>query len=133
MTCRQLQTASRQLASALLKIGIVCGDHVGIWSHNNSEWLLLQLATAQVGIILVNINPAYLVSALEYALNKVSCKVLVTMTSNYLEMLRMLTPELTTCAPGQLQAVRLPTLTTVVQLDRRVTRHATFRRSDFQR
>ncbi|WP_370446485.1 AMP-binding protein [Glaciimonas sp. PCH181] len=120
LTYRQLQTESRRLASALLKIGIERGDRVGIWSHNNTEWLLMQLATARVGIILVNINPAYRVSELEYALNKVGCKALVTMTifktSDYLEMLRTVAPELATCAPGQLIAARVPTLKTVVQL-----------------
>ena len=50
------------------------GDRVGIWSHNNAEWVLMQLATAKVGLVLVNINPAYRTSELEYALNKVACK-----------------------------------------------------------
>jgi len=120
MTYRQLQTESRRLASALLRAGVQSGDRVGIWSHNNSEWLLMQLATARVGIVLVNINPAYRVSELEYALNKVGCKALVTMTgfksSDYLEMLRTLAPELADCAPGALQAARLPDLRTVVHL-----------------
>ncbi|MGS0741854.1 AMP-binding protein [Glaciimonas sp. GG7] len=120
MTYRQLQTASRQVASALLNIGIACGDRVGIWSHNNTEWLLMQLATARVGIILVNINPAYRVSELEYALNKVGCKALVTMTnfktSDYLEMLHTLAPELAASIPGALNAVRIPTLKTVIHL-----------------
>ena len=71
MTYRQLQQESQRLASALLRAGVQRGDRVGIWSHNNSEWLLMQLATARVGIVLVNINPAYRVSELEYALNKV--------------------------------------------------------------
>lgn len=120
LTYRQLQTESRRLASALLRLGVERGERVGIWSHNNSEWLLMQLATARVGIILVNINPAYRVSELEYALNKVGCKVIVTMTSfktsNYLEMLHTLAPELANCVPGELQAARIPTLKTVVHL-----------------
>ena len=68
---RQLQTESNKLASALLSLQLVPGDRVGIWSHNNAHWLLMQLATAKVGLILVNINPAYRVSELDYALNKV--------------------------------------------------------------
>jgi fatty-acyl-CoA synthase len=92
----ELQTQANQLASALLSLNLVPGDRVGIWSHNNAQWLLMQLATASVGLILVNINPAYRTSELEYALNKVQCKVLVTMaqfkTSNYLAMLRELGP-----------------------------------------
>jgi fatty-acyl-CoA synthase len=92
----ELQTHANQLASALLSLDLVAGDRVGIWSHNNAQWLLLQLATAKVGLILVNINPAYRTTELEYALNKVQCKVLVTMpqfkTSDYLAMLRELGP-----------------------------------------
>ena len=118
---RELQTASKQLASALLGLGLAPGDRVGIWSHNNAQWLLMQLATAQVGLILVNINPAYRVAELEYALNKVACKALVTMarfkTSDYLGMLRELAPELASAQPGALQAARLPQLRTVAWLD----------------
>src|SRR5256885_16018624 len=54
-----LHTEARRLASALLGLGLDKGDRVGIWSHNNAEWVLMQLATAQVGLVLVNINPAY--------------------------------------------------------------------------
>lgn len=117
----QLQQHTRQLASALLGLGLQPGERIGIWSHNNAEWLLMQLATAQVGLVLVNINPAYRTSELEYALNKVGCKALVSMarfkTSDYLGMLRELAPELATCAPGQLQAARLPALRSVVWID----------------
>ncbi|PIG00683.1 AMP-binding protein [Comamonas sp. 26] len=117
----QLHAASRQLASALLNLGLVKGDRVGIWSHNNAQWVLLQLATAQVGLILVNINPAYRTTEVEYALNKVGCKALVAMpqfkTSDYLGMLRELAPELLTSEPGQLQAKRLPELRTVIWID----------------
>ncbi|MGJ7615055.1 MULTISPECIES: AMP-binding protein [unclassified Variovorax] len=95
-TYRELQTQSNQLASALLNLGLAPGDRVGIWSHNNVPWVLMQIATAKVGLILVNINPAYRTSELEYALNKVGCKALVTMaqfkTSDYLGMLRELGP-----------------------------------------
>ncbi|WP_308340347.1 AMP-binding protein [Variovorax sp. ZS18.2.2] len=96
-TYRELQAESSKLASALLNLGLVPGDRVGIWSHNNAPWVLMQIATAKVGLILVNINPAYRTSELEYALNKVGCKVLVTMaqfkTSDYLGMLRELGPK----------------------------------------
>ncbi|CAN5532992.1 AMP-binding protein [soil metagenome] len=93
---RELQAESNRLASAFLKLGLGPGDRVGIWSHNNVPWVLMQLATAKVGLILVNINPAYRTSELEYALNKVGVKALVTMaqfkTSDYLGMLRELGP-----------------------------------------
>ena len=96
-TYRALQFESNRLASALLNLGMVPGDRVGIWSHNNVPWVLMQIATAKVGLILVNINPAYRTSELEYALNKVGVKALVAMaqfkTSDYLGMLRELGPE----------------------------------------
>lgn len=92
-----LQREANRLASALLGLGLAPGDRVGIWSHNNVAWVLMQIATAKVGIILVNINPAYRTAELEYALNKVACKALVTMpqfkTSDYLGMLRELGPQ----------------------------------------
>lgn len=117
----QLHAASRQLASALLNQGLEKGDRIGIWSHNNAEWVLMQLATAQVGLVLVNINPAYRTSEVEYALNKVGCKALVSMpqfkTSDYLGMLRELAPELVLCEPGKLQSARMPTLRSVIWID----------------
>ena len=120
-TYAELHREARRLASALLGLGLEKGDRVGIWSHNNAEWVLMQLATAQVGLILVNINPAYRVAELEYALTKVGCKALVTMaqfkTSDYLAMLRELAPELNLCLPGKLAARRLPDLRAVVWID----------------
>ena len=120
-TYGQLHAEVRRLASALLGLGLQTGDRVGIWSHNNAEWVLMQFATAQVGLVLVNINPAYRTAEVEYALNKVGCQALVTMarfkTSDYLCMLRELAPELATSAPGRLQSPRLPQLKTVVWID----------------
>ena len=121
LSYQQLLDQSLQLASALLRAGINKGDRVGIWSHNNAEWVLLQIATAHVGIILVNINPAYRTSELEYALNKVQCKALFAMdrfkTSDYLGMVRELAPELATSQPGQLHSAKLPDLRWVVWID----------------
>ncbi|PVX97456.1 AMP-binding protein [Paraburkholderia unamae] len=108
------------LAAGFAEIGIVKGDRVGIWSPNRVEWLLTQFATARMGAVLVNINPAYRLSELEYALNKVSCKAIVSAesfkTSKYLEMLQTLAPELASAQPGRLQAARLPELRAVVRM-----------------
>lgn len=110
-----------RLAAALLKLGLVKGDRLGIWSPNRAEWLLTQFATARIGAILVNINPAYRPQELEYALNKVSCKGLITASafkaSNYVEMLQSLAPELDTAVPGTLKAERLPHLQTIICMD----------------
>ncbi|MDC6132288.1 AMP-binding protein, partial [Burkholderia gladioli] len=64
------------LAAALIELGIAPGERVGIWAPNRVEWLLTQFATARIGAILVNINPAYRLAELEYALNLVGCKML---------------------------------------------------------
>jgi len=78
------------LAAGLLSLGLERGDRVGIWAPNRSEWTLAQFATAKAGLILVNVNPAYRRSELEYAMNKVACKALILApalkTSNYLEI-----------------------------------------------
>jgi fatty-acyl-CoA synthase len=82
--------------------------------------VVTQFATAKAGLILVNINPAYRLSELDYALNKVGCKALVTSdhfkTSDYVAMLRELAPEIDRSAPGRLQAKRLPALTTLIRV-----------------
>jgi fatty-acyl-CoA synthase len=79
-----------------------------------------QLATAKAGLILVNINPAYRLFELEYALNKVDCKALITATSfkssDYVGMLRELAPELDNCSGRDLHAAKLPSLLTVICL-----------------
>ena len=120
-TYRQLQTEVNRLASALLGLGLKPGDRVGIWSHNNTEWVLMQLATAKVGLVLVNINPAYRTAEVEYALNKVGCAALVTMptfkTSDYLGMLRELAPEWAGQASGALSSEKLPYLKHVFWID----------------
>jgi fatty-acyl-CoA synthase len=101
----ELRDAVDDLAAGLLTLALKPGDRIGIWSPNNSEWVLTQFATAKAGLVLVNINPAYRVSELEYALNKVGCKVLILAerfkTSDYLGILRELAPELDRAAPGE--------------------------------
>ena len=109
-----------QLATGLMEIGLEKGDRIGIWSPNRFEWVLTMFASARIGLILVNINPAYRLSELEFALNKVECKALVTAnafkSSNYIEMLETLAPELRSCPAGELVAARLPNLGTVIQM-----------------
>jgi fatty-acyl-CoA synthase len=108
------------VAAGLIALGLKPGDRIGIWSPNNLEWVLTQFATAKAGLILVNINPAYRSHELEYAVNKVGCAALILSpalkTSNYLDILREIAPELDSCAPGELRSVKLPTLRTVIRL-----------------
>jgi len=119
-TWREFADQVDRLATGLLARGIARGDRVGIWSPNRAEWLVTQFATARIGAILVNINPAYRQAELEYALNKAGVKMLITAahfkSSDYLRMLLALAPELAHCAPGQLRAARLPHLRLVVRM-----------------
>ncbi len=120
---RDLQRQVDALAAGLLAAGLEPGDRLGIWSPNNAEWVVTQFATAKAGMVLVNINPAYRVPEVRYALTKTGCKALFTAaafkTSNYIAMLRELAPELEDCPTGALQAAQLPDLRLVVRLDRK--------------
>ena len=93
-TWRQLLDEVEVAAAGLWALGVRRGDRVGIWSPNRAEWLLTQFATARIGALLVNINPAYRLSELEYALNQSGVMLLVTATafksSNYLGLLQSL-------------------------------------------
>lgn len=119
-TYAQLQRRVDRFAAGLLSLGLYKGDRIAIWAPNRPEWLIAQFATARIGLILVNINPAYRTSELEYALNKVGAKALILASqfksSAYVEMLRDLAPEMDRCVPGRLRAERLPLLRTVIQL-----------------
>ena len=109
------------LAIGFLALGLEKGDRLGIWSPNRLEWVLTQFATARIGVILVNINPAYQLSELEYSLNKVGCKALVLAknfkSSEYVKMIHTLAPEIDKCLPGELKSSRLPNLKHVVVMD----------------
>jgi fatty-acyl-CoA synthase len=115
-----LRERSNDVAAGLLALGIGRGDRVGIWAPNRAEWLYTQFGTARIGAILVNINPAYRSSELEYALNKVGCKTLIMArrhrSSDYVEMLRSVAPEIDREA-NLLQAAKLPKLKHVIVLD----------------
>ena len=117
---KELRERARALATGLLATGLNPGDRIGMLAPNRAEWLLAQFGSAYAGLILVNINPAYRQSELEYALNKVGCRGLITETrfksSDYIGMLQSLAPELATASCGDLHAERLPALRTVIQL-----------------
>ena len=119
-TYERLARRVDRFAAGLLSLGLYKGDRVGIWAPNRPEWLIAQFATARIGLILVNVNPAYRTAELEYALNRVGAKALVTArqfrTSAYVEMIRELVPELDHCRPGRLRAERLPALKIVIQI-----------------
>ncbi len=120
LTYRQLQVEVNRFARGLMKLGLEKGLRIGIWSPNNSEWVVTQFATSKIGAILVNINPAYRLSELEYALRQSGCTAVVISpqfkTSNYTEMVNKLCPELKDAQPGQLQAAKFPELRAVIRL-----------------
>ena len=76
-TYGELKARVDALAAGFVALGLRPGERIGIWAPNCAEWTLTQFATAKAGLILVNINPAYRVSELDYALNKVGCRALV--------------------------------------------------------
>ncbi len=119
-TWRELRERARTFAAGLLALGLEPGDRIGMLAPNRAEWLVTQFGTAYAGLVLVNINPAYRTPELEYALNKVGCRGLITestfKTSDYLAMMNDLAPELAGAEPGDLHASRLPELRIVIRL-----------------
>jgi len=95
-TYREFGESVGELAGALFAWGLEEGDRLGIWAPNCAEWVHLQYATARIGVILVNINPAYRTSELEFALRQSGCRVLVAarqyLTSDYAAMVAEVAP-----------------------------------------
>lgn len=119
-TYREFAQRVERIAAGLIALGLKPGERIGIWSPNNAEWVLTQFAAAKAGLILVTINPAYRLRELEFALNHVRCRALVLAdefkTSNYVDMLRELAPEIDRSEPAQLSAARLPHLRILIRI-----------------
>lgn len=117
LTYAALATAVERVARGLLGLGFSKGARIGIWSTNNIEWFLLQLATARIGAVLVNINPAYRLKELAYALERSQVQGLFVIpafrSSDYVAMLTELLPELGSTAE-QLTCAAFPHLRRVV-------------------
>lgn len=120
-TWQQLAESVDLHARALLALGLKTGDRLGVWAPNCAQWCISQFASAKIGVILVNINPAYRVCELEYVLKQSGCQWLVCAgafkTSDYHAMLQALAPELAEQSIGHLQSKRLPDLRGVISLD----------------
>jgi fatty-acyl-CoA synthase len=97
-TYAELNDAVDRVARGLLALGLERGDRLGIWSPNCAEWVLVQFATAKLGVILVNVNPAYRTHELEYALNQSGCRALISARtfkdSDYVAMVEQVAPRL---------------------------------------
>ncbi len=119
-TYAELASRVNAFAAGLLRLGLVRGDRIGIWAPNWAEWTVTQYAAAKLGLILVNLNPAYRLAEIEFALNKAGCRALVLADrfkgSDYIEMVRILAPELDSSGPGKLKAARLKSLEIVIKL-----------------
>src|SRR5213082_895428 len=118
LTYRELQAQVNQCAKGMLQLGFQKGQRVGIWAPNRAEWCITQFATSKIGVILVNINPSYGLHELEYALKQSGCSALVIApqfkTTNYIELISSLAPELSHSTPGKLKSALMPDLTTVI-------------------
>jgi fatty-acyl-CoA synthase len=115
----ELALAVDDLAASLLALGLKKGDRVALCAPSRYEWIVTQFATARVGLILVCINPAYRAAELEFALNKTRSKVLIIAprfkTSDYMEMLRTLAPELDQQTSEKLKLQSLPHLRHIIK------------------
>jgi len=114
-----------QFAAGLLALGLKPGDRVGVWGPNCAEWTLAQFATARVGLIQVNINPAYRLSEVEYTLKKVGVKALICTekfkSSDYVGMICELAPEIALYKSGETNSARLPDLRIAIQITSKAT------------
>uniref|UniRef100_W5MXX4 Medium-chain acyl-CoA ligase ACSF2, mitochondrial n=1 Tax=Lepisosteus oculatus TaxID=7918 RepID=W5MXX4_LEPOC len=123
-TFAQFKQDVDQVAAGLLAFGLKRGDRLGFWGPNSYEWILFQFATAQAGIILVSVNPAYQLHEVEFALRKVQCQAVVCptqfKTQQYYEMLKKICPELENATPGNLKSKRLPDLHTIIVSDNKL-------------
>src|SRR6185503_17411931 len=119
-TYRQLRQEVDRCARALMALGLTKGQRIGIWAPNCAEWAIIQFATSKIGAILVNINPSYRLTEVQYALRQSGCTWLVIApqfkTSDYTGMLHELAPELAGSRPGALRAAQLPDLRAVIRL-----------------
>jgi fatty-acyl-CoA synthase len=119
-TYSELKDRVNAWAAGFVALGLQPGDRVGLWAPNLWQWVVVQFATAKVGLILVNINPAYRKPELEYALKTAGCRALIVApafkSSNYVEMLCELMPEIASAPPGELISATLPGLQWLVTI-----------------
>jgi len=120
LTFAELDRRVEQVARAFIARGMQPGERIGIWAPNCAEWILTMFGAARAGLVLVNINPAYRRSELEFVLRHVGCRALVFAprfkSSDYAAMLQSLIPELHTAVPGRLVSKAFPELRLLVQL-----------------
>jgi fatty-acyl-CoA synthase len=114
------QAEVRELARALMGLGIGPGEHVGLWATNWPQWVVTQFATAQIGAVLVNINPAYRSQELHYVLTQADITTLLLTdrfkSSSFFDVLAEVCPELADCPPCELRSAGCPKLRRVISI-----------------
>ncbi|MCA9145864.1 MAG: AMP-binding protein [Planctomycetaceae bacterium] len=120
MTWAEFDREVNVAARALLALGFKPGDHFGVWATNVPEWVVLQFATARIGVVLVTLNPSYRTSELKYALRQSEVRGLALVdtfkSSNFFQMLNKACPELAVSEPGALKSDEFPKLQWIVSL-----------------
>src|SRR4051812_44662804 len=119
-TWRQFAADVDLSARGLVALGIHTGEHVALWATNVPEWVLLQFATARIGAVLVNINPAYRPFELQYVLKQSDAVALFLVdqfkASNYFEMLAEICPEISSAAGGRVNSPHYPRLRNIIAI-----------------
>src|SRR5262245_21961478 len=119
-TWRQFAEDVDAAARGLIAMGITAGEHVALWATNVPEWVLLQFATARIGAVLVNINPAYRPFELQYVLGQSDAVALFLVdqfkTSDYFAMLGEVCPEISTAQEGRVASPQYPRLRNIVAI-----------------
>lgn len=119
-TYAEFRADVQETARALLALGIRHGEHVGIWATNWPQWIVTQFASAAVGVVLVNINPAYRAHELQYVLNQADITTLLLTdqfkTSQYFDILADVCPELAQASVGDLRSAACPKLRHVISI-----------------
>ena len=119
-TYSEFRSEVNRVARGLIALGIQPGQHVGIWATNYTEWALSQFATAKIGAVMVNVNPAYRTHELAYLLQQCEASALILIgqfrTSDYVAMVKEVVPELQGSQPGQLSSPKYPYLKHVIYI-----------------
>ena len=117
-TYHELKEQAEALARGLMALGVEKGSRVGLWMMNHAEWIVTQIATAKIGAVLVNINPAYRTYELEYALRQSEVQTLIVQgrfkTSDYVGMFYESCPEAYDCKAGHIRSEKFPFLKNVI-------------------
>ena len=122
LTFAELSAAVERFARGLMHLGVQKGDRVGIWATNCSEWVIAQFATAKIGAILVNVNPAYGAYELKFALEQSGCQTLIMVpnfkNADFISIFFETCPEAKAAKAGTLSAADLPFLKNLILIDK---------------